>query len=652
MRFYNPDSGEIVIDGNAIQTLDINWLRNNVTLVQQESVLFNETVFKNIAFGIRNPERINNEDIRTAIELAMLQDTIRNLPQSLDTVVGSGGNAMSGGQRQRVAIARARLRDTPILILDEATSALDPTSKLRVMDAIRIWRQRKTTIIITHDMSQIREADFAYVLDNGAVIQEGHRHTLKNLGGGPLGPFNRRGKRPVDKQLPNLPEKAEQFKSPTSKSSSRPSSIRSRDSMDIQFRPKKKTILSVLTPRLEDLTHGLRSPVLSPPLSPAIFPLSRMSTAHTMSLSSKRSPPQPIGAAYHSTPKVPLPNEIEMIEMGAINHGLGISYSPNLSTEQPGSTVPNYPPTPRSPRNIEPPVPKNISEIARVEETATVVSIKTILSTVWPALTWRKRIILVCGFACAAIHAGATPAFSWVFSKLLATFFSSRNRSQESIKWSLSVLGVALLDASASYCMHYLLEYCGQAWVDTLRIKAIKCILDQPRSWFDGDNNRLTTLTECLDRNTEEMRNLLGRFAGFVFVAVTMVVIAVIWSLVVSWKLTLVGLASGPFMYGVTRSFEAVSGKWEKSSNDAGEVANSIFMETFGNIRTVRALTLENYFHEKYSHATERARIIGLKRSMYSGFFFGLSDSCIIFVTGEHFFAPSINHFILRSLQR
>jgi len=208
------------------------------------------------------------------------------------------------------------------------------------------------------------------------------------------------------------------------------------------------------------------------------------------------------------------------------------------------------------------------------------------------------------------------------------------------------------VDSSASYCMHYLLEYCGQAWIDTLRIQAMKRILDQPRAWFDRDKNDLARLTECLDRNAEEMRNLLGRFAGLVFVAVTMVVIAVTWSLVVSWKLTLVGLASGPFMYGVTRAFEAVSGKWEGRSNAAGEAANSIFTETFGNIRTVRALTLERYFQDKYLRATERARIVGLKRAAYSGFFFGLSDSGIIFVTGEQFFTLLLNDPKLKSLQR
>ncbi len=639
MRFYDPDSGEIMIDGNAIQTIDINWLRKNVTLVQQQSILFNETIFKNVVFGIRNPERFRKEEVRKAIELAGLRDTMENLPRSLNTVVGNGGNAMSGGQKQRVAIARAHLRDTPILILDEATSALDSVSKARVMDAIRDWGREKTTIIITHDMSHIRENDFVYVLDKGVIVQEGFRHTLKTLVTGPLGIPRELSDLPLNKQLPNLPEERRQPQSPTTVLDSPPASIVSRDSMDIQVRPRKSYIPSMFSPKPEDLMAGRNSRDLLPPLSPTAFsfPLSRMSTAHRMSISQPRhSNLQPIEVMDHLIPEVPpLPNETELAEMRAVDPVLGVRNAPDPSTPQRNDTAQGSTSDMRSPRTIGATMPKHKPKLTKAEKARRVAPVRKILSTVWPILPWRKRIILICGFLCAAIHAAATPTFSWVFSKLLATFFSSSNRSQESLQWSISVLGVAVVDSSASYCMHYLLEYCGQAWVDTLRIRAIKRILDQPRAWFDRDKNDLTRLTECLDRNAEEMRNLLGRFAGFVFVAVTMVAIAVTWSLVVSWKLTLVGLASGPFMYGVTRSFEAVSGKWERRSNDAGEAANSIFTETFGNIRTVRALTLEKYFQDKYLRATERARLIGLKRSAYSGFFFGLSDSGIIFVTGE-----------------
>lgn len=186
--------------------------------------------------------------------------------------------------------------------------------------------------------------------------------------------------------------------------------------------------------------------------------------------------------------------------------------------------------------------------------------------------------------------------------------------------------------------MHYLLEVCGQAWIDTLRVQAMKRILDQPRAWFDSEET--SSLVESLDRNAEEMRNLLGRFAAFVFVAVIMLIIAIVWSLVLCWKLTLVALACAPAVYAVTQLFETLSGKWEGKSNDAGAVASSIFTETFGAIRTVRSMTLEGYFHEKYIKATDGALRAGMKRSGFSGVLFGISESGIVFITGKSLIHP------------
>ncbi|KAJ5731383.1 uncharacterized protein N7483_005891 [Penicillium malachiteum] len=183
MRFYLPTSGQILIDGHSIESLDINWIRNNITLLEQRSVLFNDSVLQNFMFGRHDSESISKRDIEDSIELAMLQNTIGGLPRGIDTSVGPGGSFLSGGQRQRVAIARAGLRDTPILILDEPTSALDQTNRVAVMKAIRRWRRRKTTIIITHDMSQISESDFVYILEHGSIMQSGFRHELQNRAG-------------------------------------------------------------------------------------------------------------------------------------------------------------------------------------------------------------------------------------------------------------------------------------------------------------------------------------------------------------------------------------------------------------------------------------------------------------------------------------
>jgi ATP-binding cassette subfamily B (MDR/TAP) protein 1 len=626
MRFYAPRSGDLLIDGNSITALDLSWLRNNVTLVQQQSVLFNETIFKNIAFGRRDHNRVRKEEVKRSIETAYLQNTIMELPLGLDTVVGTGGSAMSGGQRQRVAIARARLRDTPILILDEATSALDYISRTSVMAAIREWRRGKTTIVVTHDMSQIQENEYAYVLDNGVLVQEGFRQALEKAENGPF--------EKTPSGMNNFPATQHEAHVRPSSGPDDGTSLAWMDPMDINIQPRPNFIPSVFAPSPKDLRFRRASQGLLSPLSPVAFPSHRMSTPPSAFARSRSNglpamdildclPPEQLGHSEdagrqlrHSSYSTDHSKNLDSASRQGRRHDLGKSM------------------TALKHRNFMRPRRRKLT---KAEKARRIAPARKILMTVWPTLHWRMRITLISGFVFAAIHAGGTPAFSWVFSKLLATFFLTSNRSQMALKWSLSVLGVAIVDSIASYSMHYLLESCGQAWIDSLRVQALRRILDQPRAWFDRDKNNLTKLTECLDRNAEEMRNLIGRFAGFGFVAVTMMLVAIVWSLILCWNLTLVGLASGPVLYVVTRSFEGVSGKWERKSNDASEHASVIFTETFANIRVVRALTLEAYFHKKHAKATSMAMKVGFKRSAYSGFFFGLSDSGIIFVTGRRF---------------
>ena len=629
MRFYTPASGEITIDGEPIQVLDINWLRNNITLVQQQSVLFNESIFKNVAFGRIDHGKVQKEEVEHCLETAALSNTVRDLPQGLDTIVGSGGSAMSGGQKQRIAIARARLRDTPILILDEATSALDHLTRQIVMTSIREWRQGKTTIVITHDISQILDDDYAYVMDNGQMVQEGYRSALEESVSGPFSSFPRPEFRcPKDHEA--LRGTTDQCLS-TIKDSPR-ASTESVDSMDIKISRRTSRRPSHLPEIFQPVSNTLQSSQqFISSLPPVAMHLNRMSNAR-MSILLIRNLPKPSTTPSPGSPVSNCsPTEFKPLEPPPVPP----KPPKRISIRRPSyHGVISLKELPRSPW-LKEMLPIETRELTPVEVARRAESVKEILKTVWPRLPCKKRVVLVAGFVFAAVHAAATPVFSWVLSKLLTTFYATDDRAGKALKWSLSVLAVALADASAAYLMHYLLEIAGQAWVDNLRTEAMKRILDQPRSWFDREKNSLSRLNDSLDRNAEEMRNLVGRFAGFVFVAIVMTCTSLVWSLTICWKLTLVGLASGPFMYGVSRGFQTVSGRWEGKSNDAGEAAGSIFFETFVNIRTVRALTLEAYFHKKYSKATTNALKVGFRRATYSGVFFGLSDASVIFITGE-----------------
>ncbi|KAI5837635.1 P-loop containing nucleoside triphosphate hydrolase protein [Morchella snyderi] len=448
LKTYMPLTGTIRLDGTPVQDINHEWLRSHVTMVQQESVLFNETIFRNIAFGRKDYKSTTREEVHQCCRMSMLEETLRNFPLGSNTIVGVGGAALSGGQRQRVALARAILRNTPILILDEATSALDYVSRSLVMEAIHTWRRGKTTIIITHDISQIKPQDFVYVLENGKVVQNGYRSEICSVDG--------------------------------------------------LFQDFVKA-------------YDTNKEIKNQPASPEI----------------------------------------------KLDHN-------DRAQERIASDI---------------------------------------FSTIWPSLNVGYRFLLVTGFTAAFFHASATPAFSYALARLLSSFFKNGNLPSESAKWSVVILCIAVIDAISSYLMHYFLESVAQSWIDTLRTKSLARILDQPRVWFD--ENLVATVTEDMEKNAEDMRDLLGRFAGYVFIGATIMILG-------------------------------------KNSNEAAEIVGGVFDETITNIKTVRGLALERYFKKKYAKATRAALRIGVKRSVYTGVGYGLSDSVVSFATALIFWYGAV----------
>lgn len=179
-RFYDPTKGRILIDGIDLRLLKIKSLRDKIGIVTQETILFNDTVKNNIAYGLENYPM---EKIIEAAIAANAHDFIMQLPQGYDTVIGERGTKLSGGQRQRISIARALLKNPPILILDEATSNLDAESEILVQEAIERLMKNRTVFVIAHRLSTIRNADRIIVLENGRIVQQGrHEELIKQDG--------------------------------------------------------------------------------------------------------------------------------------------------------------------------------------------------------------------------------------------------------------------------------------------------------------------------------------------------------------------------------------------------------------------------------------------------------------------------------------
>ncbi|MDV3754157.1 antibiotic ABC transporter ATP-binding protein [Elizabethkingia anophelis] len=174
-RFYDVTEGAITVDGNNIKDLKLKEYRTILGMVTQESVLFNDTIYNNIAMGKENATR---EEIIEAAKIANAHQFIESLPDGYETNIGDDGNKLSGGQKQRVSIARAVLKNPPIMILDEATSALDTESERFVQEALEKMMENRTSLVIAHRLSTIQKADWIVVMERGVIVEQGTHHDL------------------------------------------------------------------------------------------------------------------------------------------------------------------------------------------------------------------------------------------------------------------------------------------------------------------------------------------------------------------------------------------------------------------------------------------------------------------------------------------
>jgi subfamily B ATP-binding cassette protein MsbA len=178
LRFFDPNSGEILIDGKNIKEARISSLRKNIAIVSQDTLLFHGTISENIAFGKRNSQQL---DIESAAKEAGADEFIKVLPEGYETLVGENGANLSGGERQRIAIARAILREPAILILDEPTSSLDAEAEDKIKQTLANIAKNRTTIIIAHRLSTITNADRIVVLDQGKISSIGNHEELLEI---------------------------------------------------------------------------------------------------------------------------------------------------------------------------------------------------------------------------------------------------------------------------------------------------------------------------------------------------------------------------------------------------------------------------------------------------------------------------------------
>ena len=179
-RFYDVSDGSVLVDGRDIRDLSLSNVRSAISLVSQDSLIFDISIRENIIFGC---DEISDEVFTQVCKDSLVDDFVKDLPDRYQTLVGESGVRLSGGQKQRIAIARAMIKDAPILLLDEATSSLDSESEKKVQEALNKLMKDKTAIVIAHRLSTIKNVDVIYVIDKGMIVEEGTHNELVSKNG-------------------------------------------------------------------------------------------------------------------------------------------------------------------------------------------------------------------------------------------------------------------------------------------------------------------------------------------------------------------------------------------------------------------------------------------------------------------------------------
>ncbi|KAF8331212.1 P-loop containing nucleoside triphosphate hydrolase protein [Amanita rubescens] len=632
LRMYHPREGAIQLDDQDIRYIDEAWMRRHISGVRQ-----GECVIKRLWF----------------------HEFVRDLPDGYETHLGRAGYGLSGGQRQRLALARARLRNPSVLILDEATSALDATSRLLVFEALKRWRTGKTTIVITHDLSQIEAADFVYVLKEGQIVEQGFRSDLENPKCREESEFCSmlEAQMRTGGYLPekNLDEEVDAYPVELPDSSEE-------ESADIPFRFKhhtlrRATVSSQLDPPadaglkrisrfvppeafkaemkedkdagFEDRRQGRKRPasITVPSFALPAVP-SAVKTAASRRLSLQFSPTSPClyrGKPIHSSTRLihedqEFENEKDAIERSKFRPRARWD---DMKVVALGSVKVDSKP-------VE-------SEESAIEQRPRFWSL---IRSVFPTIPYKPAFFLGL-FVCLASGA-MTPIFSFLLSRLIfEVSIGAGNAGLINIYGGI-VLSAAALDGLLIGSKYFVMESTGMAWVTRMRKRAFGKILAQDKKFFDKEENSPGRLVQILIKDGDDARNLVSVVIGQYLVVSAMLGVGMIWALVSGWQLTLAGVAIAPVFAGVMAIQSILIARCELRNKRAREEVAQCYYDAISNIRAIRSMSLESAFKARFEDAANVALVTGLRGAMVEGCAQGVASGLIYLAEALLFYVGAV----------
>ncbi|KAI0265438.1 P-loop containing nucleoside triphosphate hydrolase protein [Gloeopeniophorella convolvens] len=670
LRMYSIQEGTISLDDQDVEFLDSNWTRQHIGAVSQGAILFDGTVHENVAMGLagpgstRRPQDATRKEVVEACQTALLHRFIEDLPDGYDTRLGNGGANLSGGQRQRLALARAILRDPTVLILDEATSALDATSRILVFEAIKLWRRNKTTIVITHDLSQITQNDFVYVLKDGRVAEGGYREDLE-VGGGEFqrmsatqleaGGFavkeedgwSSEAVRQRDADAEKILE-SQHDRSPSAQAVKRESmAIRSitlsnwmLDVVSDLTRATAPPLPSAMVAEretervsrfvpMEAFTGDLPAPPRQRRPSTLAIDLPLPSPARTVTsrrLSLQFSPTSPVLSLGLSNSSTLFDDDVDVED-----EKLALKRMVTAASRRRFYDGANKRERKRWDTIKLQPLGGKQNETVAVEEPPAEdepqASVFAVIREAYPTIPYKPLILL--GIVFAIISGAITPIFSFMLSRLL--FEVSNGAKDVSVINTFGgiVLAIAIADGLFVGLKFIVFETAAVLWVARLRTICYRLVLSQDKSWFDRSENAAVKLCQILTRDGDDARSLIATVLAQVVVVVSMLAVGLIWALARGWQLTLVGFAIAPVFILTMVVQSRLVAKCELRNKRAREEVAKGYYDTIVNIRGIRSMGFESVFLERFNDSAESALHTGVRGAFVEGCTYGLASSLI-----------------------
>ncbi|KAF7798175.1 hypothetical protein EIP86_009392 [Pleurotus ostreatoroseus] len=683
LRMYDLDQGMIKLDEQDLGYLDEDWARRHIALVSQTCILFDMTVHENVAMGLaspaskRRPEDVTRQEVERVCRAALMHEFIIDLPDGYDTKLGNGGANLSGGQKQRLAIARALLRDPTILILDEATSALDATSRILVFEAIKRWRQNKTTIVITHDLSQIASNDFLYVLKSGELVEQGYRSELEQHGQSELMRMLRvQGSAHGFQERTDADLQAQQTEAEVDAILEQEDQAQQQALEAVGIRKRQFSRQSVYRPLttsnwMFDVVAELTKPAeASTALANRTQHVSRFVPAEAFSTE----PPAPISPRRQSfdMPSPPPP------AYNSLSRRYSLQFTPTSPTDSKRfswsnvsrntSTFDDSDDEDELDRHVLRPSRSSASmastsrqkrvrrkwdekELAEVKVDAAPAepekaqpppqpSSFRLLFMIWPSVPLKTLFVL--GLLASLISGAITPIFSYILSRL--QYEVSIGGTDISAVNTFGGISLAICAADGLFIglKYFIMEYVAMDWVNSLRKACFDLILKQDKKWFDKSENSPARLVQILIKDGDDARSLIATVLMQGLMVLAMLGVGLIWALVEGWQLTLVGFAIAPvFIVTMIVQTNLVS-KCEYRNKRAREEVAKNYYDAISNVRGIRAMGFEVVFQERFDKSAETALRTGLRGAFVEGCTFGVASALIYLAEAVLFYVAAV----------